>query len=125
MDNLLEIYNKETHLRNVGIFQSASVLATCSMVARHTIPVPLSSSLVAPPATHGESVGLHCDHCGQDGHVETFYYSNRKAQKARALAVLHRVLVVLVVGLLYPRYRRPPVMVKNSEDDRFPPAANG
>jgi hypothetical protein len=40
-------------------------------VAHPTVLVPLSSSSVAPTA-HSESADLHCDHCGQDGHVEAF-----------------------------------------------------
>jgi hypothetical protein len=27
--------------------------------------------------------GLHCEHCGRDGHVETFCYRKKKAQKAQ------------------------------------------
>jgi hypothetical protein len=45
--------------------------------------VPLASSLVVPLAARGESVGLNCDHCGRDGHVEGFCY-RKKAQKAQA-----------------------------------------
>jgi hypothetical protein len=30
------------------------------------------SPSVVPPATCGESGGLHCAHCGRDGHVEAF-----------------------------------------------------
>jgi hypothetical protein len=55
--------------------------AGCSSSAH---PVPLASPLVVPPATCGESGGLHCDHCGRDGHVEAFRYWKKKAQKAQA-----------------------------------------
>jgi hypothetical protein len=55
--------------------------AGCSSSAR---PVPLASPLVVPPATCGESGGLHYDHCGRDGHVEAFCYWKKKAQKAQA-----------------------------------------
>jgi hypothetical protein len=55
--------------------------AGCSSSAR---PVPLVSPLVVPPATCDESGGLHCDHCGCDGHVEAFCYWKKKAQKAQA-----------------------------------------
>jgi hypothetical protein len=44
----------------------------------------LASPPIIPPTAHGESVGIHCDHCGQDGHVEAFYYRKKKAQKAQA-----------------------------------------
>jgi hypothetical protein len=30
------------------------------------------------------STGLHCDHCGRDGHVKAFCYRKKKAQKAHA-----------------------------------------
>jgi hypothetical protein len=46
--------------------------------------VPLASPPVVPPAAHGESVGLHCDHCDCDGHVKVFCYRKKKAQKAQA-----------------------------------------
>jgi hypothetical protein len=46
--------------------------------------VPLASPPVVPPATHGESGGLHCAHCGRDGHVEAFCYIKKKAQKTQA-----------------------------------------
>jgi hypothetical protein len=46
--------------------------------------VSLASPLVVPPAAHCESGGLHCDHCGRDGHVEAFCYRKKKAQKAQA-----------------------------------------
>jgi hypothetical protein len=46
--------------------------------------VPSASPSIALSATRGESVGLHCDHCGRDGHVEAFCYRKKKAQKAQA-----------------------------------------
>jgi hypothetical protein len=52
-----------------------------------THPVALvspSSPPVALSTTRGASIGLHCDHCGQDGHVDTFFYRKKKAQKAQA-----------------------------------------
>jgi hypothetical protein len=49
---------------------------------RHAL-VPLTSSLVAPLVARGVNSGLYCDHCGRDGHVETFCYKKRKAQKAQ------------------------------------------
>jgi hypothetical protein len=52
--------------------RSSSVLAARSSVVRPAAPVPLASASVALSAAHGESVGLHCDHCGRDGHVEAF-----------------------------------------------------
>jgi hypothetical protein len=54
-----------------------------SSSARPTAPVPLASHSV-PPAARGEIGGLHCDHCGRDGHVEAFCYRKKKAQKAQA-----------------------------------------
>jgi hypothetical protein len=39
---------------------------------------------VAPSAARGASTGLHCDHCGRDGHVEAFCYRKKKAQKSQA-----------------------------------------
>jgi hypothetical protein len=46
--------------------------------------VPLASPSVVPPAAHGESGGLHCDHCDRDGHVEAFCYRKKKAQTHRS-----------------------------------------
>jgi hypothetical protein len=84
MDALAEVRNEETHLSDAGLLQSATVLATRSSAghssfARPTAPVPLASPLVVPPAARGESVGLHYDHCGRDGHVEAFCYRKKKA----------------------------------------------
>jgi hypothetical protein len=64
MDALAEVRNKETHLWDAGLLRSSSVLATRSLVARPAAPVPLASTPVAPFDARGESVGLHCDHCG-------------------------------------------------------------
>jgi hypothetical protein len=46
--------------------------------------VSLASSPVVPHVARGKSGGLHCDHCGRDGHVEAFCYRKKKAQKAQA-----------------------------------------
>jgi hypothetical protein len=88
MDALAEVRNEETRLRDAVILQSGIVLAARFLAgrfssARPAAPVPLASSLVVPPATHDESVGLPCDHCGQDGHVEAFCYKKKNAQKAQ------------------------------------------
>jgi hypothetical protein len=88
MDALAEVRNEEVRLRDVGFLQSATVLAarssaSCSSFARPTASVPLASPLVVPPTACGESDGLHCDHCGRDGHVEVFCYRKKKAQKAQ------------------------------------------
>jgi hypothetical protein len=74
----------EVRVRDAGLLQSAIVLAALSLAghsssARPTAPVPLASPLVVPPAAHGESGDLHCDHCGRDGHVEAFCYRKKKA----------------------------------------------
>jgi hypothetical protein len=79
---LAEVCNEETRLRDVGLLRSSSVLAARSSTTCPTAPVPLVSHSVAPHPAHGESAGLHCDHCGRDGHVETFSYRKRKVQKA-------------------------------------------
>jgi hypothetical protein len=89
MDALAEVRIEETHLCEAGLLQSYTVLATrssdgCSSSTRPTTHVPLATPPVVPPAARGESVGLHCDHCGHDGHVESFFYRKRKAQKAQA-----------------------------------------
>jgi hypothetical protein len=73
----------------VGLLQSATVLAARSSAsrsssARPTVSVPLASPPVVPPAAHGESGGLHCAHCGRDGHVEAFCYRKKKAQARRS-----------------------------------------
>jgi hypothetical protein len=69
--------------------QSATVLAARSSAGHSSsthpdATMPLSSSPVVPPTTHGESGGLHCDHCGCDGHVKAFCYRKKKTQKAQA-----------------------------------------
>jgi hypothetical protein len=115
MDALAEVYNEENHLRDAGLLQSATVLtahssAGRSLSARPVAPIPLASPPVVPPATHGESVGLHYDHCGRDGHVEAFCYRKKKLRRLR-FTVLHRVLVVPVLEdlrgiLLVQRHER-------------------
>jgi hypothetical protein len=79
MDSLAEVCNEEIRLRDDGLLQYATVLASHSSSARPAAPVPLASPPVVPPTAHGESVGLHCDHCGRDGHVEAFCYRKKKA----------------------------------------------
>jgi hypothetical protein len=86
MEALIEIRNEEIRLRDAGLLQSGTVFAARSSAgrsssARSAAPVPLASSLIVPPAARGESGGMHCD-C--DGHVETFCYRKKKAQKAQA-----------------------------------------
>jgi hypothetical protein len=81
---LAKVHNEETCLQDAGLVRVSSVLATCSSVARHVVPVPPASPLIALSATRGESAGLHCDHYGRDGHVEAFCYRKKKAQKAQA-----------------------------------------
>jgi hypothetical protein len=89
MDALAEVRNEEVHLRDASLLQSATVLAarfsaSRSFSARPTASVPLASPPVVPPAARGESGGLHCDHCGRDGHVEAFCYRKKKAQSCRS-----------------------------------------
>jgi hypothetical protein len=72
MDVLAEVRNDETRIRDVGLLQSSSVLVAHCLVASPAAPVPLTSALVTPSAARGESVGLHCDHYGRDGHVKAF-----------------------------------------------------
>jgi hypothetical protein len=55
-----------------------------SLSTRPAALVPLTSPPVVPPTAHGDSVGLHRDHCGRGGHVEAFCYRKKKAQKAQA-----------------------------------------
>jgi hypothetical protein len=88
MDAFAEVHN-ETRLRDAGLLQSSTVLAAHSSVghsstARPATPVPLASPPVVSHAARDESVGLRCDHCGRDGHVEAFCYRKKKAQKAQA-----------------------------------------
>jgi hypothetical protein len=84
MDALAEVRNEETRLRDAGVLQSSTVLAAHSSASRSsTVLAPHSSashsssarpaapvSLASPPvvlsAARGESVGLHCDHCGRE-----------------------------------------------------------
>jgi hypothetical protein len=64
---------------------SARSSAGRSSFARPAAPVLLASHLIIPPTACGESVGLHCDHCGRDGHVVAFCYGKKKAQAHRSL----------------------------------------
>jgi hypothetical protein len=96
MDALAEVRNKEVRLHDAGLLLSATVLAarsstSCSLSARPTASVPLVSPSVVPPAARGESGGLHCAHCGRDGHVETFFYRKKKAQKAQTHRSSHGI----------------------------------
>jgi hypothetical protein len=89
MDALAEVRNEEVHLSDAGLLQSATVLvarssASRSSFTRPTASVPLASPPVVPPAAHGESGGLHCAHCGRDGHVDAFCYRKKKAQARRS-----------------------------------------
>jgi hypothetical protein len=88
MDALAEVRNEETRLRDAGLLQSTTILVARSSTdrsssARPTALVPLASPPVVPLAACVESVGLHCDHCGRDGHVEALCYRKKKAQKAQ------------------------------------------
>jgi hypothetical protein len=90
MDALAEVRNEKVCLRDADLLQSATVLAARfsanrSSFARPTTSVPLASPPVVPHAARGESGGLHCDHCGRDGHVEAFCYRKKKAQSHRSL----------------------------------------
>jgi hypothetical protein len=84
MDALAKVRNEETHLYDAGLLQSSSVFVAPSSIAHPIAPIPLTSLLATLPTAQGEGVGLHYDHCGWDGHVETFCYRKRKAQKAQA-----------------------------------------
>jgi hypothetical protein len=81
---LAEVHNEDTCLQDAGLLRVSLVLATHFLVARPAIPVPPASPSIALSTTRGESDGFHCDHCGQDGHVEAFCYRKKKAQKAQA-----------------------------------------
>jgi hypothetical protein len=95
MDAIAEVHNEETRLHDAGLLRVSSVLAARSLVARPAAPMPPASPPGASSTAHGASTGLHCDHCGRDGHVDAFAI-RRKLTRLR-LAVLHRVLVVLVL----------------------------
>jgi hypothetical protein len=60
--------------------QSSIVLGARSSVAHSAAPILPVSPRVAPSAARGVSTGLHYDHCDQDGHMEAFFYRNKKAQ---------------------------------------------
>jgi len=84
VDALAEDRNEETRLHDAGLLQFSTVLAarssaSHSLSAHPTALVPLSSPPVVPSSARGESVVLHCDHCGRDGHVEAFCYRKKKA----------------------------------------------
>jgi hypothetical protein len=60
------------------------LLALRLVVLRLLVLLLHASPPVVPPVARGESGGLHCDHCGRNGHVEAFCYRKKKAQKAQA-----------------------------------------
>jgi hypothetical protein len=78
MDAPTEVHNEETHLQDADLLRASSVLAARSSIACPAAPMPPASPLVAPSAAHGVSTGLHCDHCGRDGHVDAFCYRKKK-----------------------------------------------
>jgi hypothetical protein len=56
-------------LCDASLLQPATILAARSSTGRSSsacpaAPVPLASPPVVPLAARGESVDLHCDHCG-------------------------------------------------------------
>jgi hypothetical protein len=78
IDAFAEVRNEETRLCDVDLLQSSIVLVGRSSSAHPAAPVPLASPPVVSPAARGESVGLHYDHCGRDGHVDAFCYRKKK-----------------------------------------------
>jgi hypothetical protein len=84
MDALAEVRNDEAHLQDVGLLWVSLVLPARSSVAYPAAIVTPASPPVATSAARGVSTSLHYDHYGQDGHVETFCYRKKKAQKAQA-----------------------------------------
>jgi hypothetical protein len=92
MDALTEVHNEEIRLRDAGLLQSATVLATHSSAgssspARPAASVPLASPPVVPPTV---IIVVTMD---MWRHSAT---GRRKLRRIR-LAVLHRVLVLLVL----------------------------
>jgi hypothetical protein len=79
MDTLAKVPNEETRLCDAGFLQYATILAARSSSTRSAAHVLLASPLVVRPVARGETVGLHCDHYGQDRHVEAFCYRKKKA----------------------------------------------
>ncbi|WVZ71148.1 LOW QUALITY PROTEIN: hypothetical protein U9M48_019768 [Paspalum notatum var. saurae] len=82
IDALAAVRNEEIRLRSAGLLPSMSALAARSAPSRPAVP-SLSSPSPAPvpsPSGRGGGGGLHCDYCGKDGHVEAFYYREKKAQ---------------------------------------------
>jgi hypothetical protein len=90
MDAITEVRNEEIYLCDAGLLRSGTVLVARSSAGRSSsahpaAPVPLASPPVVPPAARGESVGLHCDHCGCDGHVEAFCYRKKESSEGSVL----------------------------------------
>jgi hypothetical protein len=83
MDALVVLRNQEIRLWDAGLLRISFVLLTRSSVACPTALMPLASSPIALPVAHGESIGLHCDQCGRDGHVDAFCYRKKKAYNAQ------------------------------------------
>jgi hypothetical protein len=109
MDALAEVHNEEVRLRDVGLLQSATVLAARSSAsrsssARPTASVPLASPPVVPPVARGVFIVLIVVAMAMWRHSAT-------GRRKLMLIVLHKVLVVLILKdlrgvLLVQRHRR-------------------
>jgi hypothetical protein len=88
MDALTEVHNEKIRLCDAGLLQSTTILTGHSSAGRSRLLVLLL--LCHFPHLRlfllllVVSVGLHCDHCARDGHVEAFCYRKKKDQKAQA-----------------------------------------
>jgi hypothetical protein len=82
MDALTDVRNEETHFQDADLLRVSSILTARSSVAHHAASVSPTSPLVTLSAARDAITSLHCDQCGQDGHVDAFCYRKKKAQKA-------------------------------------------
>lgn len=78
----LDVHNEETRLHTTGLLSSlVSVLTAWSSSSTCAPQLPLPS--LAPFYFYTwRGSGLHCNHCGQDGHVESFCYRKKNQRVA-------------------------------------------
>lgn len=94
----LDVHNEETRLRTIGLLSSlVSVLTAWSSSSACAPQLPLPS--LAPFYFYTwRGSGLHCNHCGQDGHVESFCYR----KKNQGLLIVLQRLVILLLEVQLP-----------------------
>ena len=84
MEALAAVRNEETRLRSAGLLQStsSSVLAARSGILGSPPKVPASAASGGSGTRN--SGGLHCKHCGRDGHDEDHCYKKKRQAQSQS-----------------------------------------